>query len=358
MIRRNDLNAGFPKLYTEQPEPMSPSESRRDQTKLEEALRSTKPWFAENGTTLIYALAAVLTVAAVVVFLQRQSEGDIQASRELGLATDPEQYRDVADSFPETTIGIWARLRQGDRLLDNAVGNMFTNREVALEELGQAEAAYQRLAERSDVDEQVRERVLIGLARIAETRCDGKEETKNTAVDAWKRVLNEFSESIVKKHAEERVEHLQSVESQTFYAWFHEQNPTPDDPGLAPGQPAVPDMPSLHNLTIPESASSTGGEPGTAEGNDAGPAEADTSTESETPENPEASTEPVKSESASETETPADKPAPSGEEEVKAADDPAAAAEEGAGTESPESDKPEAPAENNEPASDGGDGNK
>lgn len=353
MIRRNDHNAGFPKLYTEQPEPMSPSESRRDQTKLEEALRSTKPWFAENGTTLIYALSAVLTVAAVVVFLQRQSEGDVQASRELGLATDPEGYRDVADSFPETTIGIWARLRQGDRLLDNAVGNMFTNREVALEELDQAEAAYQRLAERSDVDEQVRERVLIGLARIAETRCDGKEETTNVAVDAWKRVLNEFSESIVKKHAEERVEHLQSVESQTFYAWFHEQNPTPDDPGLAPGQPAVPEMPSLHNLTIPESASSAGGEPETAEGDDAVPAEADTSTE-----NPEAATEPVKSESASETESPADKPAPSSEEEVKAADDPAAATEDGAVSESPESDKPEAPAENNESVSDGGDGNK
>jgi hypothetical protein len=240
---------------------------------------------------------------------------------------------------------------------------MFTNREVGLEELGQAEAAYQRLAERSDVDEQVRERVLIGLARIAETRCDGKEASKDAAVDAWKRVLNEFSESIVKKHAEERVEHLQTVESQTFYAWFHEQNPTPDDPGLAPGQPAVPDMPSLHNLTIPESASSTGEAPGAAEGGDVVPAEAEASPENEAPEQPEASTESVKSESGSEAEPPADKPAPSGEkEEVKAADAPAPEptkpAEESASKESPESDKPEAPAADSKPAGDGGDGDK
>ena len=119
----------FRKLSTEQSEPMLPSESRRDQTELERVLRSTKPWFAENGTTLIYALAAVLAVAAVVVFMQRQGEGDVRASQELLLAASPEEYRDVADDFPETTIGIWARLRQGDRLLDNAVGNMFKNRE-------------------------------------------------------------------------------------------------------------------------------------------------------------------------------------------------------------------------------------
>ncbi|MEO1984101.1 MAG: hypothetical protein ABGZ24_26600, partial [Fuerstiella sp.] len=62
---------------------MSTSENRRDQTELEKALRSTKPWFAENGTTLIYALAAVLTVAAVVVYMQQQSSGDVQASEKL-----------------------------------------------------------------------------------------------------------------------------------------------------------------------------------------------------------------------------------------------------------------------------------
>ncbi|MEO2017165.1 MAG: hypothetical protein ABGZ53_22650, partial [Fuerstiella sp.] len=211
---------------------MSTSETRRDQTELEKALRSTKPWFAENGTTLIYALAAVLTVAAVVVYMQRQSSGDVQASGALLLAATPEQYHDVADQFPETNIGIWARLREGDRLLDNAVGNMFTNREVAIEkdgELDQAENAYQRLAKRSDIHEQVREqvreRVLIGLARVAETRCDGQPEATNAAVDAWKRVLAEFPESIVKKHAEERIAQLPSKESRAFYTWFDAQDP-------------------------------------------------------------------------------------------------------------------------------------
>ena len=342
---------------------MSPSETRRNQTELERVLRSTKPWFAENGTTLIYALAAVLAVAAVIVFVQRRSSGDVQATRELQLATAPEQYRDVADNFPETTIGIWARLRQGDRLLDNAVGNMFSNREVGVEELGQAEAAYQRLADRSDIDEQVRERVLIGLARVAEARCDGQPESTNTAVAAWQRVLDEFSESIVKKYAEERVSQLPGEESRSYYAWFQQQNPKPVDPGLAPGQSPVPDMPSLHNLTFPMEEGSIDSNSSEVKQGDDSPAEGEAPAEKEAAENPEASTESTKSESDSDTKPQANSPATSndaGEPKADgdAAPDSPAADEDGAGKESAESTSPETPAENGKPASEGGDGDK
>jgi len=342
---------------------MSPSESRRDQTKLEEALRSTKPWFAENGTTLIYALAAVLAVAAVVVFMQRQPSGDLQASGRLLLAAAPEDYRQVADDFPETTIGIWARLRQGDRLLDNAVGNMFTNREVGKEELTSARAAYERLADRSDIDEDVRERVLIGLARIAETSCDGEPDSTNAAVEAWQDVLGEFPESIVKKHAEERIVQLQSDESKSFYAWFDEQNPEPVDPGLAPGQPAVPDMPSLHNLTIPESAGSTDADPPEAEKTDDVPAKAEASSETETSETSDDSTESAKPESNEDSKPQADSPATSDDKAAPKADDDAAsnspaASEDSADKESAETASPETPAEGDKPATEGGDGDK
>ncbi|MCP4786450.1 MAG: hypothetical protein GY903_21760 [Fuerstiella sp.] len=343
---------------------MSPSESRRDQTELEKVLRSTKPWFAENGTTLIYALAAVLAVAAVIVFMQRQSSGDVQASGALLLAAAPEQYRDVADDFPETSIGIWARLRQGDRLLDNAVGNMFTNRVVAIEEggeLDQAEVAYQRLAERSDVDEQVRERVLIGLARVAETRCDGQPESTNTAVTAWQRVLDEFPESIVKKHAEERLAELSSEESRTFYTWFHEQNPTPVDPGLAPGQPEVPEIPSFDNLMRPAGEGSPGSDPATAGDDDV--TEPEAASEAHTPEKPEASEEPPKPHADDNTETQTDNAATPGDREEPAAEgaavpDAPTATNDGAGEEPAESTSPETPTKDSQPAAEGGDGNK
>ncbi|MEQ9410388.1 MAG: hypothetical protein RIK87_21820 [Fuerstiella sp.] len=214
-----------------------------NRTELEKLLHRGKPWFEENGTLLIYALAAVLAIAAVIVYVQRKPAGNIEASQQLLMALTPEDFRDVADAYPETEIGVWARLRQADRLLDNAVSNMFTNRELGLEELDQAESAYKRLAERSDIEDTVRERVLIGLARLAETRCDGKSESTEQAIAAWKRVIDEFPESLVKDHAAERIEHLATDESKAFYAWFSQQNPKPVDPGMEPGQPGVPNVP-------------------------------------------------------------------------------------------------------------------
>ncbi len=361
IARLNHFSAAFPSPpITEQSEPMSPSESSRDQTELERALRSTKPWFAENGTTLIYALAAVLAVAAVVVFMQRKSSGDVQASKALLLATGPEDYREIADSqdFSQTAIADWARLHQGDRLLNNAIGKMFTDREVAIEELEQAMAAYQQLTGRDVDDAKVRERALIGLARVAETQCDGQPQTTNAAVAAWQRVLDEnmavdgeSSISIFRKHAAERVAQLQSDESKSFYAWFQKLNPKPADPGLAPGQPAVPEMPSLHNLTIPESAGTTGGEPGNAEAPIPAEAEAQGVT-AEKPE-PEDSTEATKAKADGNG-----KPNTStSKEEAKRADVPAADSE-AADDDSVESEKAAAPAEDDKPADKGGAGDK
>ncbi|MEO1980563.1 MAG: hypothetical protein ABGZ24_08615, partial [Fuerstiella sp.] len=235
-----------------------------------------------------------------------------------------------------------------------------TNREVGKEELKAAKAAYDQLADRPG---QVRERVLIGLARVAETGCDGNEKTHKTAIDAWDDVLAEFPDSIVKKHAEERKAQLDTAESKSFYAWFDKQDPKPVDPGLAPGQPAVPDMPSLHNLTIPESAGSTDGLPAEADNSNDVPAKPEASSETETPEKSDDSTEPAKSESDGDPKPPAESPAtPSGEGEAKAGSDatpePATASEEDAGKESAESTSPETPAEDSKPAAEDGDGDK
>ena len=248
------------------PEPQQPtSHIHSNQTELEKLLRRMKPWLVENATTLIYALAAVLAVAAVVVYARRAPSGNVEASRALLVARTPEDYRDVADEFPDAKIGVWARLRQADRLLDNAVKSMFSNRKLGIDELAQAETAYQRLADRTTLDEQVRERVLIGLARIAETRCDGTPASADASIAAWQRVLDEFEGSIVKDHAKSRVAALSTDECRAFYAWFHEQDPSPADVGLLPGQPSVPGVPNASALggdspAVPETPKADAGD--------------------------------------------------------------------------------------------------
>lgn len=218
--------------------------SQDDATELEKILRSGKPWIEQNGTLLIYGLAAILAVAAVFVYLGRQPSGDIQASRDILLAVTPEEFRDVADAYPDKPIGIWARLRQADRLLDDCMTAMFSNREEGINLLGQAETAYQRLADRTDIEDQVRERVLIGLAKVQEIGSDGSDQKTAMAIDAWKRVLSQYENSIMKDYAEDRIAKLATDESKAWYKAFSEQNPKPIDPGLSEGQPAVPDLPA------------------------------------------------------------------------------------------------------------------
>lgn len=217
-------------------------EQIEDLTALEAVLRKVGAWLSENVTTVIYALAAILAIAAVFVFLQRQPAGDVESSTALLTATSPEEYQDIADRVPDSPLGRWSRLRQGDRLLDNAVTNMFTDRKTAVDELEAAKSAYEGLGSQSGLPEELRERVLIGLARVAECECDGTDASVKAVETAWNQVLTEFPESIVKLYAEERLARIAKPEAAEFYQWFASLDPEPLLPGSGSGPvPNIPD---------------------------------------------------------------------------------------------------------------------
>lgn len=229
-----------------------------DEIQLAKLLKESKPFLEKYGTTMIYGVAVLMAIAAVVVYVQRRPAPTAEVSRDLLLATTAEDYQAVADGFPDLPIGILARLRQADRELEDAVSRMFTNREAAKDSLKSAEKAYKQLEDRKDVNDSVRQRVLVGLARAAECRCDGTDDTMKAATAAWERVLKEFPDSkIFKSIAESRITRLASKDSREFYAWFSTQNPKPGDDLLlpqdgGPGQvPSMPMFPSLQNLGLP-----------------------------------------------------------------------------------------------------------
>ena len=219
-----------------------------DEVQLAKILKESRPWLEQYGTTVIYGLAAVVAVAAVAVFIARRPPATAEASRGLLLASTPEDFQAVADESPDSQIGILARLKQAEFSLSNAVGNLFTNREVGLEELKTAETTYDVLAARNDIPDTVRQRVLVGLARIAEARCNGNDETTRTAVTAWEKVLKDDPDStIFKEMAEERIKKLPLEATRSFYAWFQQQNPKPGDDLQLPqdGPGTVPDIPKF-----------------------------------------------------------------------------------------------------------------
>ena len=237
-----------------------------DEVALAKLLKESKPFLEKYGTTIIYGIAAVLAIAAVVVYIQQKPAPTAEVSRDLMLAKSTEDFQAVADNFSDSPIGILARLRQADSELEDAVSKLFTDREASKVSLENAEKAYKQLEERKDVNDSIRERVLVGLARISECRCDGSDDSMIAATSAWQRVLKAYPDSKnFKAIAEARIKRLATDDSRKFYAWFATQNPKPEDDLLMPqdglpGQvPAEPAFPSLQNLGLPTLGASASG---------------------------------------------------------------------------------------------------
>lgn len=259
-----------------------------DENDLEKVLKQTGTWFETYGTTAIYGLAAAVAVIAAVIFVQRRPPATAPVSAALMTASTPEAFRDIADQYPDSELGIRARLRQADLLLKSAFGNLFTNRKVGLEELESAQKAYERLDQRTDLNDDTRERVLVGLARVAEYQCDGGDEKVKAVVTAWERVRDFPGTLLFDKYAEERIKAVSGESARALYAWFQQQDPKPGDEPLVPQDgpstvPAVPDafqLPDLSKLGLEGSAS----DPATpAEPAAPGPSQPETSAEPTAP---------------------------------------------------------------------------
>jgi hypothetical protein len=221
---------------------------QEDEVALAKILKESKPWLEQYGTTIIYGVAAVLAVSAVVVYVARRPPATAAESSGLLMASSVEDYQTVADSSPDSPIGIVARLRQAELSLDEAAGQLFTDREKGVKTLDNAARTFENLADRKDLNSVLRERVLAGVARVLECRCDGTDATVKPAIEAWEKLLKEYPDSkMFKDIAESRVKTLKSDNSKAFYAWFHTQNPKASDDLLLPqdGPGKVPDVPKI-----------------------------------------------------------------------------------------------------------------
>jgi hypothetical protein len=221
---------------------------QEDEVALAKILKESRPWLEQYGTTIIYSVAAVLAVSAVGVYVARRPPATAAESSGLLMASSVEEYQTVADSAPDSPIGIVARLRQAELSLDEAAGQLFTDREKSVKTLDNAARTFGNLADRKDLNSDLRERVLAGVARVLECRCDGTDATVKPAIEAWEKLLKEYPDSkMFKDIAESRVKTLKSDNSKAFYAWFHTQNPKASDDLLLPqdGPGKVPDVPQI-----------------------------------------------------------------------------------------------------------------
>ncbi len=197
-----------------------------------------------NGATIV-ACVAMIGGAIWFSYTKTSSSRSEAAWAQYSQARSAEDFGNIADVYSNTEVGTWARLGEGERLVDSGISLMFTNREAALGELKKADEAFRKVLDNKSDSDVARERASWGLAKSTEAQSDS-DTTK--AIEGYTALLNQFPKSIYKAAAEERIESLKSPDAKEFYAWFHKQHPKPPDDSKKPKDGLPDGHPSLDSL--------------------------------------------------------------------------------------------------------------
>ncbi len=188
------------------------------------------------GVSLLQSNTAMNSSDATLELLQNAGSGD------------PEALAAVSDRFAKTSAGTLARLYQADANLLQGVNSLFTDRELAEAQIGDALKAYRQVLDAAK-DPLLESRAHFGIARAHESIAD-----TDKAIESYRQVvaLNE-SDAIVEA-AQHRIDLLQKSETQEFLAWFEKQDFAPADPALPPSLPGANGLPDLPDLNFPDVA--------------------------------------------------------------------------------------------------------
>ena len=180
-----------------------------------------------NKVIIGVLVAAVVIVGGIAVY-RSQGATDTRGATELAAASTAAEYEKVANDFEGTTSGLWARLRSGEEYLREGIRLSLTNRSASNESLEAAQQAFEQVLRADGLMSEMRERALYGLALVTESQTS-EQTTTRPAIEAYEQLIAAFPDSRYKGQAEARIEALQDPAAGEFYAWFHAQNPKPED---------------------------------------------------------------------------------------------------------------------------------
>lgn len=183
--------------------------------------------FEQHAATLIAVVVGVFVAFGIGFWWTRASESDVATAwTRLDTAQTLEDFGDIADRYKGKPAGQWALLFSSERILQTAMPLMFTNRDLAVQDIKKAREGFESLLAERNVLASIRERAMWGLALSLETTCDG-----DTAkpLKAYERLLAEFPDTMFKAVAEERLSALKNKDAAEFYTWFSKENPEPPE---------------------------------------------------------------------------------------------------------------------------------
>lgn len=201
--------------------------SDSSKNELSKAVEKALPFFETHGNTLLLGVAAVLAVAAGLIFASKWSAvgGDEEGWAMMSAARATEDYANIAEKYPGTDVGMWATLIEADSYQQSAMQLSFTDREASRKELERSKKQYDTLLKMS-LSPEVEEKALYGMAKCTEASCDGD---TAAAIAAYQAVLTKFPESSYKETIESRVAELSKPETKEFYTFWSTQDPKPGD---------------------------------------------------------------------------------------------------------------------------------
>ena len=201
--------------------------SKSSENELAKVVEKSLPFLDKHGNTLLLAVAGVLALAALIIFATKWSStgGDDQGWAMISAANATEDYAKIAEDYPGTNVGMWAKLIEADSYQQSAVQLSFTDREASRNELERAKKQYDELLKMT-LPREIEEKALFGLAKCAEIGCDGD---TGEAIAAYEAVVAKFEDSIYKDSVEQRVADLKRADSKEFYTFWGAQNPKPGD---------------------------------------------------------------------------------------------------------------------------------
>lgn len=304
------------------------SEHRHDlQTNdLSKLLVQAEPFMEQYGVKILVAAGtAFVLFIGYLVWSSSQTSSEAEGWTRLAACTSTADFENVVEDFSGTRVADWALIHAAESHLQSGIRNSFSDRSAGARDLEDAKEQFQKLLDSSSTLPEIRERALFGMARTEESTSNGD---LNNAIELYKKLIQEYPNSVFRKLAEQRVKPvkgekvavLDQADTKSFYKWFHAQDPKPGDrqrpgfnmpmPGMSPGGaekpaeglpglPELPALPSLPGLPEPLTSSPETDEKKSAEPKTEAPAKAEPKS-AKKPAAPEAS--------AKKAESPAEKP--------------------------------------------------
>jgi len=214
-----------------------------------------KPWFEQHGMQLLAGVVVLLIAVAIGLYVMSQPKADAAGWGRLSTAQSVDDFGAVADKYPDSLAGVWARVRMGELNLEDGTLALFTDRELGLKDLKKAQEDFEAVLDsKLSVPDAIKQRALLGLARCQEATSDGD---TSAALATYRKILD-YQGSIYEPYVKQRIKDLETGGAKEFYAWFHSQKPKPPDfrkpkdgtPDL-PGLPGASSLPGLPDVSLP-----------------------------------------------------------------------------------------------------------